>query len=80
MTHPWDEHAELVQRQALERALVSERGNITRAAAALDLSRSHVMRLIKKYDLVAGAGELRGQKTGRPRTRDRHGGGKTGAL
>jgi len=50
---------EEVAKATIERALVETAGNITRAADSLELSRSHLNRLIKQYELVERARQLR---------------------
>lgn len=83
MTRPWKTAAENVQLKAWKQALVDAAGNISHAAKALDISRAHATRLMKKYVLVefaaklrvdagmlpASSGERRGIVAGRPRSR-----------
>ncbi len=43
----------------LQRAIVSERGNLTRAAALLDVSKQHVMNLVRRLGLNEWARAVR---------------------
>lgn len=56
---PWETAADTVRLETFREALEKSSGNVTRAAAALELSRVHAMRLLKKYGLVEFAAQLR---------------------
>lgn len=51
----WSEVRERMTRQYLVRLLAKHGGNRTRAAAELDMPRTQLLRLIKRYDLPKGA-------------------------
>lgn len=83
--HVWDVAAKEVQLSALQDALSKSHGNISQAAKTVGISRSHAMRLVKKYELTEFAAKLRlkhgigskvqgGERTGvvlgRPRKQD----------
>lgn len=59
----------------LKKAIVAERGNLTRAASVLDISKTHVMNLVRRWKLNDWARTLRVQNgfppTGNPTSNPR---------
>lgn len=59
------------ERERFEQALVQVHGNITQAAAALNISKGYAMVLMKRFDLTEWAKRLRAEDgvsaTGRPK-------------
>jgi Bacterial regulatory protein, Fis family len=79
--HPWHIASDEVQLASVTAALEKVRGNVTNAAGELHIDRSHLRRLMHKFDLGKFAAELRikaggaraadGRVTGRPRKKNR---------
>lgn len=83
INHSWDTISTETQLKVWRDALIEERGNISRAAKLIFISRSHATRLMKKFELVefaarlrveagmlpASSGERKGVVAGRPRSR-----------
>ena len=70
MTHAWTVASRAVREQKIRKALEQAQGNVTHAAEALQLARSHFRYLLKQHHLVDFATELRranGSAFGRPR-------------
>lgn len=63
IVHPWKVAAsqthDEVQLASWREALEAQHGNISRAADVIGVSRSHAMRLMKKYALTEFAAKLR---------------------
>lgn len=76
-TRSWVAASKEVQLAAFRKALTDQKGNVTRAATAIGVHRSHAMRLLKEFGLVKFAAELRvksgaikgkdGRVSGRPK-------------
>jgi len=55
----WDVPVDEIKTDTLKAALVEASGIITHAATALGVSRQHVTKLMRRYDLVEFAAKLR---------------------
>lgn len=59
MPHPWDVASDEIKLTTWRAALVAAKGNITHAAAAVGINRSHATRLMTRYGLHEYAAQLR---------------------